>query len=223
MKIKTLATLSLSAVAVLGVNSIYAGSTEDGLSCVENALHAASHAADEIKSLYSGGHNTATLNALEVQYNGFVKGTNASNAKDGLVYSKFGSQQGGQNYIFVAYMGSNCGPASDTKLFCNLKAYNTNSSSNVNFATNTVLTNISPSSMHMSCKVCTGVELNAAGAEVAETADVGFSTTDVATEAQALTTILQTAQRYGNELVGTTTAWAGPSPGPAACNEVNFS
>jgi len=220
MKVKQIVTLSVAAVGALGMSSTFAATTQDASACMSEALHDANFILGQVAEGYANGHSTATIDAVTTQYNAFVKGSGPSSAKSGLVYSKFGVQSGGpQNYIFVAYMGKDCGPASNTKLLCNLKVAKTDNTF-ANFTSGMNLTDVRRNGFGMDCKVCSGVHLDASGDEATAPAATGFSSSDLFGVSTALSSSLGTSETRGMVLASSTTAWASATPGPAACNEV---
>ncbi len=151
---------------------------------------------------------------------GFIKTSVDSSVKRGLVYAKFGRDNGDpKNYIVVAYFGKQCWSLSDSKLFCNLEEDDTGWA-NVTDATTRPLTN----DTRMACHLCFDVHLTAAGSEANATDPTPFSNNELVSRTSALTSAIVNANTPSGTvftLDSTPRNWNSHSP-TADCQTITF-
>lgn len=190
--------LSLAFICLLSASTSFAGNNTK--SCLEQATNAAGYYLSDTQEQYNEGKEDANLAAAESTTGGFEKGEHDSSTKQGLVYFKFGNDSGG-SYIVTAYMGSHCGAATNTKLFCSLKKAGSDW---------TDLSSAPPvpvAGFYMECEVCRGVKLNSAGNEVGATASAHLPKTTLLTQIELLNSAIQTANYHGVSMVQSSAAW----------------
>lgn len=221
MNIKKITTYTLGAIGTMALSTGFAVTAIDANKCVGEAARDAGFVLDNVKALFNQGHSSATFDAMETSYNGFVKGTNASNTKAGLVFSNFGVENGAPtNYIYVAYLGKSCGGASNTKMVCHLKHTDADTPQQ-EFGTSTTLNaSFSRHGFYMDCIMCSGVVLAATGYEAAASASSDLAVQELAKSASTgLASAVSGSPRHGVILSSTVSTW---SAGSEACSKAPF-
>ncbi len=151
MNMKKIATISLAAVAALGMSSTFAGNADAGhqkaAACLGHAFKDAALAFDEATTFLKANGSNIAMSDLTMKYDSTE--TNTSDV-DGLAYFQFGAEDSGNNYIAVAYLGKNCGVLTNTKVYCQLKHGTTNIADNTDFNDDSV----DGTNFWMDCQVC---------------------------------------------------------------------